>query len=131
MQQVIGRHRRHVEESPGVGADRQQYALSVLDDVEPDVLAVLAAERTAREQDRQVAESFFAAAREGERMLRERMEQAEQERDRLRAEVKRVIAVLPEPVWNDRRVLVWSLLDVERLRAALVPQDTPRQEPTE
>lgn len=42
-----------------------------------------------------------------------------QESPDLRAELERIVAMLPEPIWNDKGVLVWSLLDVERVRAAL------------
>jgi hypothetical protein len=31
--------------------------------------------------------------------------------------------VLPDPVWNDRSVLVWSMLDIERIRLALSAVD--------
>lgn len=34
---TVARHRRHVEDSPGVGRDAQRYALAVLDDVEADL----------------------------------------------------------------------------------------------
>lgn len=39
--------------------------------------------------------------------------------DELVAELERVVALLPWPLWNDQRVLVWSALDVERVRAVL------------
>lgn len=35
--QVVERHRRHVELSPGVGADVQRYALAVCDDILSDL----------------------------------------------------------------------------------------------
>lgn len=37
VEQLIARHRRHVELSPGVGVKVQRYALAVLDDVAADV----------------------------------------------------------------------------------------------
>lgn len=35
--QIVERHRRHVELSPGVGADVQRYALAVCDDILADL----------------------------------------------------------------------------------------------
>jgi hypothetical protein len=34
-------------------------------------------------------------------------------------ELRRILAVLPEPVWSERRVLVWSMLDIERAKRVL------------
>lgn len=50
-----------------------------------------------------------------------RTEQAEARIAELEAALRRVRAILPEPVWNEKRVLVWSLLDVERIDALLSP----------
>lgn len=40
---VVQKHKRHIKRSPGVGPERQQYALACLD----DVLSDLNAKRTA------------------------------------------------------------------------------------
>lgn len=39
--------------------------------------------------------------------------------DALVAALKHVIALLPLPIWNERGVLVWSLLDAQRIRDVL------------
>ncbi|HEU4344772.1 MAG TPA: hypothetical protein VFU31_24755 [Candidatus Binatia bacterium] len=40
---IIFKHRRHVEQSPGAGADAQSYALAVIDDIEADLRRSLSA----------------------------------------------------------------------------------------
>jgi hypothetical protein len=37
----------------------------------------------------------------------------------LEAELRHVLRLLPGPIWNARRVLVWSALDIERIRRVL------------
>jgi hypothetical protein len=37
--QILARHRRQILASPGVGEERQTYALAVIDDIENDVAA--------------------------------------------------------------------------------------------
>lgn len=49
---VVQKHRRHVELSPGVGADLQRYALAVLDDVLDDLQAALIASPETPEQEK-------------------------------------------------------------------------------
>lgn len=34
-------------------------------------------------------------------------------------ELTRILAVLPEPIWNEHRVLVWSMLDIDRVKRVL------------
>ena len=60
---VIFKHRRHVEQSPGVGATAQTYALSVIDDIEADLRLAVQSPLAAQE-DANDAESL---ARDGER----------------------------------------------------------------
>lgn len=40
LRALLAKHRRHVEQSPGVGPDKQGYALAVLDDLERDLDAL-------------------------------------------------------------------------------------------
>jgi hypothetical protein len=39
--------------------------------------------------------------------------------DELVAELERVIALLPGPMWNEGGVLVWSVLDIDRIHQLL------------
>lgn len=41
LRQLVEKHRRHVEQSPGVGPDVQRYALAVCDDILSDLDALL------------------------------------------------------------------------------------------
>lgn len=52
--EIIARHRRHVELSPGVGSDLQRYALAVLDDVEADLRALAAPQEAPHGERRNV-----------------------------------------------------------------------------
>lgn len=36
LRELLAKHRRHVEMSPGAGEDAQKYALAVIDDIESD-----------------------------------------------------------------------------------------------
>lgn len=63
-EQIIGRHRRHVEQSPAIGMERQQYALAVLDDVEADLLPAITAATAAQEAELEKARvAAYRAAR--------------------------------------------------------------------
>ena len=65
---------------------------------------------------------FSHATPKGDRTLA-RAEAAERRCQALEAELQRVIAILPGPVWNECRVLVWSMLDIERVRQALTTEE--------
>lgn len=47
----------------------------------------------------------------------------------LREALETVLQILPEPVWNEHRVLVWSRLDIEDIRTALASSREPKEHP--
>ena len=53
-----------------------------------------------------------------------RAEAAEQAQARLREALQRVADLLPGPVWNEHRVLVWSMHEVDEIAKALADPAT-------